>query len=389
MPAAARAGAVQAEPSQRRVNTPAAGRHGAAIARESAPAVPAAADDAVSPPPIPGSGFDKKQLAARFVAGTRTRALLARMLPREGVLILNYHRIGDGSASPHDRAVWSATEEDFDAQLAFLKDNCDVIALDDLEHALTARGRHVAITFDDGYLDNYQSAFAALRRHRLPAAFFVTTGFIDRPRLPWWDEIADRVRGHADGPLDMGEWLPHPLRLDAGNREAAIHTLLRRYKSLPISATRPFMQCLRERTASDADAGSSGMWMDWTMLREMAEAGMTIGGHSVNHPILSSLPAQAQHEEIAGCARRIEQEIGRPMRYFAYPVGGRATFDADTWRALDEAGVRRAFSYYGGMATRASERFDTQRVAIEAYMDADLFRAMVQLPQVFCRRPNE
>jgi hypothetical protein len=68
-------------------------------------------------------------------------------------------------------------------------------------------------------------------------------------------------------------------------------------------------------------------------------------------------------------------------------VGGRDSFNEDTKKCLLEYDVRYAFSYYGGFITESSPRFDMPRVAIEQDTDPDLFRAMVQLPQVFCRRP--
>ena len=109
-----------------------------------------------------------------------------------GLVGLNYLRIGDGRQSPFDRGLWSATAEAFDEQLAWIKKNYDVVSPADLPAAKS--GRRVIITFDDGYRDNYTAAFPVLQRHGLPATFFVATGFIDEPRLPWWDEIAWMVR---------------------------------------------------------------------------------------------------------------------------------------------------------------------------------------------------
>ncbi|WP_417475366.1 polysaccharide deacetylase family protein [Luteimonas mephitis] len=331
----------------------------------------------------------KKNFAARVITGARLRNALARLLPREGVVILNYHRIGDGTSSLHDRALWSATEQGFDDQLAFLKSHCDVIALDDLTDALHTRGgRHVAITFDDGYLDNYELAFPALRRHGLPAAFFIATGFIDRPRLPWWDEIAMLVRTTTAARLDMHDWIATPLQL-AVDREGCINALLRAYKQLGPAPATAFLERLREQTGASGVGPAPKHWMDWDMIREMAGGGMTIGGHTMDHPVLATLPASAQQQEITGCASRLQEELGQPMDYFAYPVGGRQSFNSDTFACLDQLGTRNAFSYYGGFATRRSHRYDLQRVAIEAHMGQPLFRAITQLPQVFCRRTDE
>jgi len=329
----------------------------------------------------------KSRLAAKFLAVSHLRPLLASVLRPRGILVLNYHRIGDGSASPYDRELWSAATTAFDEQVAFLARHCDVIAPADIDQALgNPRGRHVIITFDDGYRDNHDHAFRILRSHRVPATFFVATGFIDRPTLPWWDEIASLVRRTQADRLLLSGYLAKPIVLDGDQRDAVIHQLLETYKALPSPAATELLAQLRSESEVDDVAIVRNHWMTWDMIRDMHAHGMTIGGHTMNHPVLSRMSAQQQYDEIAGCGARIRDELGVRMDYFAYPVGGRDAFNADTVECLKRLEVRHAFSYYGGFVTRASPRYDMPRVAIEPHVGTDLFRAMAQLPQVFCRR---
>ena len=164
---------------------------------------------------------------------------------------------------------------------------------------------------------------------------------------------------------------------------------LRRFKALEFSESRAMLAALREVSRLSPPDTVAGHWMDWNMIREMADNGMTIGGHTVNHPVLSRLPRDRQREEIEGCGARILAETGRPMEYFAYPVGNRWAFNDDTVACLEAAGVRRAFSYYGGEATPASPRFDTPRVAIEPHVGLPDLDAMLRLPRIFCGRDPE
>ncbi|WP_440224145.1 polysaccharide deacetylase family protein [Dokdonella sp. MW10] len=331
----------------------------------------------------------KSRIVAKALALTGTRGLVASLTRPDGVLILNYHRIGDGGDSPFDRELWSASAEAFDEQVAFLASHCDVISPADIPAALASRrGRHVAITFDDGYRDNYEIAYPILRRHGVPGTFFVATGFIDKPRIPWWDEIAHLVRASPLRRLDAAGWLDEPLDLGpGGDRTPAIRTLLKAYKRLPSAESARFLAHIRGASGVDDDPAFDRYWMDWDMLREMRDHGMTIGGHTVSHPVLSRLSADEQCDELTTCAMRLREELHTPMDFFAYPVGARDAFDANTRACLADLGVRYAFSYYGGFATRDSDRYDMPRVAIETHVDTDLFRAMVQLPHVFCRRP--
>jgi peptidoglycan/xylan/chitin deacetylase (PgdA/CDA1 family) len=331
--------------------------------------------------------LSKRNLMAQALETTGCGRLLQLAPSWRGLLILNYHRIGESSHSPLDRQLWSATTEEFDRQIRAVTLDFDVVGLPDLEHVLhRPQGRHVMITFDDGYLDNYTDAFPVLKRYRAPATFFVTTGFLDVPQVPWWDEIAWMVRNSPLAGLPANSWTGMPIAFDEPDRTRVIGRLLSLFKRLDGSKTADFLSDL----ATSLQSGrcprhiAHELWMTWHMLREMRQSGMTIGGHTVNHPILANLTADEQDYEIRECRRRLVQEIGEPIEAFSYPVGGRDSFDEHTRAALLEHGFRWAFTYLGGhVSSPKSDRFALQRSAIESDIDLPLFRAMLTLPQWF------
>jgi peptidoglycan/xylan/chitin deacetylase (PgdA/CDA1 family) len=331
-------------------------------------------------------GLSKHELQVLAFAGSGLGMLCRRVQTWRGLLALAYHRIGDGSRSLLDRGMWSATPGAFEAQVRFLKRHFDLIGPADLAQALgNGRGRHVLITFDDGYRDNYEWAFPILRSHGVGAIFFVSTGFLDRPRLAWWDEIAWMVRTSTRSHVAARPWLPAPVALDEPDRERAVRALVNRYKTLPGDATSAYCDCLAEATGSGRATGShaDAVWMTWDMVREMAAAGMGIGGHTVNHPVLAQLPHEQQEEEIAGCRARLEAELGQPMTCFSYPVGNSQAFNADTRTCLEAHGVQFAFSYKGAVRLHHRDPYDIRRLAVDADASVRRFRAVVTLPQVF------
>jgi peptidoglycan/xylan/chitin deacetylase (PgdA/CDA1 family) len=103
--------------------------------------------------------------------------------------------------------------------------------------------------------------------------------------------------------------------------------------------------------------------------------------------VLSRLDPEAQAAEILGTGERLRAELGEPMRWFAYPVGGRDAFDVHTRQALERAGVELAFSYYGGYRRPGDwDRYDVRRVAVERFHDGPRFRALACLPTLYgCR----
>ncbi len=305
----------------------------------------------------------------------------------KGLLALNYHRVGHPGESLFDHDIWSATAEDFDQQVRFVKKNFDVIGLGDLDDLLVHRRRHRAImlTFDDGYLDNYELAYPVLRAHNATAVFFVTTGFLDQRNLAWWDEIAWMVNRTSRAAMEPGCWLEESLSLVPANRQATIGRLLKTYKSLPVERTAPFLDFVADETGSGRCPASvaSGTWMTWDQVREMSAGGMNIGSHTVTHPVLSRVGDEQLRHELRESKARLETELAIPIESISYPVGQPDSFNASCWQVAEELGYRWAFSYYGGFVPELANRFDIKRTAIELDCSLPTFRSMTRVPTVF------
>lgn len=325
--------------------------------------------------------------AARLLDATGAAALLRRR-PWRGVVVINYHRIGYGGASEFDRNAFTTTAEAFDEQVAFAARNFDLITPEELvEAARAGRGRHAMITFDDGYRDNYEVALPILRSYGARATFFVTTGFVDEPRRPWWDEIAWMARTAGVAVVPAGGWLERDVPLGDGDRLEAITTLTDRYKSLPGEDGESYMEFLAEVTGAGRCEGGADEWMTWDMVRGLRRAGMSVGAHTVTHPVLANHTAERQRDEIAFSKRRLERELGEPVTAFSYPEGTPSAFDARTRAIVHELGFDLAFSFYGGYRRFADwDPYDVRRATVSATTPASLFRAMLTLPELFARR---
>lgn len=328
----------------------------------------------------------KRLLLAKVLKHSGALALLRNVYRPRGLLCLNYHRIASKLPRYCDPGVISASAEDFAAQIRFLKRHAELITPDQIEDARRSRGRFVLVTFDDGYSDNYHSAFEVLRSEGACATFFIATGYIDNPRLPWWDAINALVDSTTAPAIALPEYDLPMLDLSLDQRPAAVRQLLRLYKRLPGERAQALLQRLAELPGAEQPAARE-QWMSWDMLRDMQAKGMHIGGHTMHHPVLSRLPIEEQREEILGCAQRLHTELGRPLRAFAYPVGNRDSFNVDTRQVLREAGVRYAFSYYGGFqGMDTADDYDIRREPIEPYVAPALFEGIFGLPRVFCTR---
>lgn len=329
--------------------------------------------------------ISKRDALARLLDLSGGGRLLRSVRSWNGLLVLNYHRIGEPGDSPFDHDLWSASAADFDQQVAFVAKNFDVIRLDELEQAIARpRGQSVMITFDDGYRDNYSVAFPILKSHGVSATFFIATGFIDRPQIPIWDELAWMTRTTSISELAANDWLAEPVGF--ADRSRAFLALLKVYRSAESCVIPEFLAFLADAlsTGRCPESFAADQWMTWDMLREMQLAGMTFGGHTVTHPILANSTADQQDWEVGECQRRLIDELGRPIETFSYPNGKPGDFDEFTRAALSRHGFRWAFGYAGGYSSpNSADPLAIRRTAIETDVDRSHFRAMLSLPQLF------
>ncbi len=334
------------------------------------------------------SRMSRKELLATILDRTGLGSALSGTLCRwQGLLVFNYHRIGDPANSNLDRGVFSATQEEFDEQVRFLKKHFDLLRIGDLDNLPKSRGRAILLTFDDGYRDNYTQAFEVLKSHQVPATFFITSGFIDHSFLAWWDEIAWMVRTSKKQEISLLTHLPQNCLLRTPEeRESTIFQLLNVYKSMPSELTDGFENtvALATGTGRAPQALASNVWMTWDMIREMDRSGMDIGGHTVTHPVLSQCSEEVQRTEIFSSKARIEEMLGHPITAFSYPVGQPESFTDVTQDLLCEAGYSWSFTFQCGFSVPdLSNRFVLPRVAVAPNISRDLFRVTAQLPWLF------
>ena len=266
---------------------------------------PAAAPRAPRAPLLPA-------LACRALAGAVSLSPL-----RNRLSILIYHRVLP-KADPLFPSEVDA--ERFDQQLRYLKQAFNIIPLSQAVEGLRNGAlppRAACITFDDGYADNADIALPILKRHGVSATFFVATGFLNGGRM-WNDTVIELIRRAPDridlGALGLGQFTLDTLP----KRRAAIGTLLDALKYLPIDARQAQVDSMGPLIGVRAP---DDLMMSDDQVRQLHRAGMEIGGHTVNHPIIARMDSAAARTEIADGKARLEQIIGEPIRTFAYPNG--------------------------------------------------------------------
>jgi peptidoglycan/xylan/chitin deacetylase (PgdA/CDA1 family) len=296
----------------------------------------------------------KRELLARGLLWSGASFLLSQLPARDSLVVLNYHRIGNAEDDLFDPGVFEATAEQLDDQISYLKRHVSLVTLDEAVAFVHGDGNgntrrcRVLITFDDGYLDNYTTAFPILRSHGVQGVFFLVTSFVGSGHVPWWDHIAYLVKTAQNRRFTLRYPDTLAVDLDGDGVTASLRAVLRLYKKPQNSDPTRFIRELAEAAQGAELPGTLRRFLNWDEAGEMIQGGMAIGSHTHSHDVLSQLDPDRQYEELARSRAILQEKLGTGVEALAYPVGARSSFTAETQQAARTAGYRAAFSYHGG-----------------------------------------
>lgn len=292
---------------------------------------------------------------------------------RNSALILAYHRVVDPHELPFlPEAGMYVTKQAFQLQMEYLTKSFRVVPLSDIVesilHGEALPAKTCAITFDDGWGDNFLHAFPILKRLGIPATIFLCTGFIGNNRPFWSEEInhfmhfimrdEDRFSAHMKR---------NRLILEAYKRysstEERVAFIIREMKLSGFQRIEDMLEQIREITRSDHCPGMPTM-LSWTEIDVMAEHKITFGSHGVNHTILTSLSEGEVHRETRDSYSELFKRCKSFVPYFCYPNG---SHNEVVRHAVRGAGYTCAFSNRTrrGFARLTDDPYDILRTCID------------------------
>jgi peptidoglycan/xylan/chitin deacetylase (PgdA/CDA1 family) len=234
---------------------------------------------------------------------------------RRTAVIVAFHRVNNRTAGD----ALTRSPHDYELFCRFFRAHFNVVPLSEIvsrfERGESAEGL-LAITHDDGYLDNFEYAAPILQKLSVPATFFVCTRFLGSNIVPPWDAA------------------------------------------------------LPERLG----------WMSWDQVREMQRMGFEIGSHTCTHADLGRVVGEAAHRELTDSRSHLERELGRSVDLFAFPFGGARNICPENVELVQQAGYRCCLSCHGGLARDGADVFGLPRVPISPwYANPDQLAAALGL----------
>jgi peptidoglycan/xylan/chitin deacetylase (PgdA/CDA1 family) len=313
----------------------------------------------------------KRELLAQALFWSGAATLFSQLPERDLLLVLNYHRIGNRDNDLFDPGVFSATSAEFNEQISCLKRNFSLVTLEEalafVDGTIKEKTRHcrVLITFDDGYLDNYEVAFPILRSHGVQGVFFVVTGLVGSCYVPWWDHIAYVLKTARQHQFCLRYPADLAVDVDENGMTKSLRDVLSLYKRPENTEPARFIQELREEAKGNELPGTIRRFLNWNEAREMTSGGMAIGSHTHSHHVLSQLEPDQQRRELAHSRTLLREQLGVEVDTLAYPVGHVTSFSEQTQRLARDTGYRAAFSFYGGTNQQGKMRpYDLKRVSV-------------------------
>lgn len=292
--------------------------------------------------------------------------LIASLAKTPGLLVLCYHRIGHGEKATYDPDVYSATSDEFDDQVAYLKQTYGITTLEEVLDGFS-RGSwdqtKVLLTFDDGYLDNYTTAYPILRSHGVQATFLLPTSFVGTAKIPWWDAICYMIAKSPERLIRVPSLTPEVFDKALEGPVSVMRRVLRLYRDTHDPDPGRVIREVEASSMIDCPAmAAQRRFLNWEEAREMLRGGMAIGSHSHSHSLFGGMPFAQQREEALLSRSCIAARLGITPRVFALPCG---SYSDQSAAAVREAGYELSLSVDPGVNRAGSwEPYRIRRVLV-------------------------
>ena len=276
-----------------------------------------------------------------------------RLARRGAVVILTFHRVlSDAEYAATDSPYGMLLKRDtFNDLVACVRQRFAPISLADANGHLHKSGKRVpvALTFDDGWQDNFAHAAPIAARHAVPLTIFICPAFVGK-ESPFWPERAMALwrmitqRGMAGKLSELWADVRRQVAgVPAANGHATAETLVELLKLLPAEDRARVigrMQDMAGAESASAECAGIDAIMTWTNILELAQGSVAFGSHTYSHELLPRIPQEKAKQEVTDSKRMVEAKVGKPCTLFAYPNGD---FSPEVRALVAAAGYKLAF----------------------------------------------
>jgi len=304
----------------------------------------------------------------------------ARLFPHK--VILCYHNVHDTGKPTRGwlSATRSVDAELFRMHMKWLKQVGEIVTLDSIcSDSKPSESNQFSITFDDGYFNNIDTVIPILQEQDIPMTWFVSTGFVDDPYfLPWWDLI-DLAIEKSRSVLDLDKVLPEKVSFSSVSQQATwMNSSLRNIlKSSTCDQRDVIVDAIKSALSEEMELPPNSFSRPHELSSISDIDLVEIGGHTVSHPNVALCSGQELHSEILVGKQRLEALSGKPVQWFAYPFGGKGSYNAAVKKSVQDFGFKGAVTLQPGIVNHLSDKFEIPRIPISPGMSFEAFKSRV------------
>lgn len=257
--------------------------------------------------------------------------IFKKIKKKHSAVILLYHQIVDNSTRNY---LYKSTAihhhlSDFKTEMAFVKRWFNVISLDEIVDNIKSKKAFktssIAITFDDGYRDNYTLAYSVLKEFNFPATIYLVSGLAGTNKRTWLDEIEYALLNSNIDSFKFPELFGGEVLFISSlkDKEKVNSRIGEAMKTVSNSKRLELMDELFVRLEVEKNPGESKdrRILNWEEVKEMGRNHISFGAHTNSHPVLTKISFDEAKREILLSKTKMEKELGIPIKHFAFPNG--------------------------------------------------------------------
>ncbi len=311
-----------------------------------------------------------RQVVKRTTAAVLNRAgFVNHRLKKGGVIILMFHKVDD----KNDPLPLTVSPSTFDQILSQLNKRHDIVALESL---FDSEGKLVvddkvkfAITFDDGYLDNYEKAFPILQKYHTPATIYLSYGHLEGEYFFWYEKLTLGLQHTQQTSLDLSDMGSEKFALenteDINIAITSLNFWLKQFTDK--ERLEKLEEILSRLDVNDTDELVSPM-LTWEMVKEMQENNINFGSHTLSHPILAREDSRSIEREVVESKKLLEGKTGKTIEGFAYPNGTVDDYNDTVLDYVGKAAYQHACTTMAGINYAGQDPYQLLRINIDPFM---------------------
>tara|TARA_E500000178_G_C17023515_1_gene756745 strand:- start:1822 stop:2748 length:927 start_codon:yes stop_codon:yes gene_type:complete len=292
----------------------------------------------------------------------------------EKLLILLYHGVTDVVSNGIEN--YSRKHLDFKLfqnQMRLLKSKYNVISMDDVfymkRNNLKFPKRSVAITFDDGFENNYSIAAPILDKFKVPATFYICANIVNSETMFWVDKIEDCINRTKTKQIIISLGGRKKIfKLDTYKKKIKCVEIIKNYcKKIKVKQKDRIINDLINRTFVLPKITTSKNYekLKWNQVKKMYKNSLfTIGSHSLNHEILSMQNKEQMKKDVSKSLQIFNKKLNTEIRHFSYPEGQKNHYNEYIIKFLKKSGILICPSAVIGQNSRQIDLFNLRRCMI-------------------------